>query len=308
MIERFQGEANRGRLLEAVMLQEIVQHKPDLAQAVIEYSKLETFAPGEPFIQEGDSSDDIFFIIAGEARVVIKGHRRDTRGPGTMVGEMAAISPQPRSATLDPITQVVALRMTAGNLLDLGEKFPSIWKPIARMLSKRLYNRNADLLPPNTQPNVFVASSTEALPIAFEIQNQLQRDALVTPWPQGVFIGGEFALESLELAVDRSDFAIAVAHGDDIVETRGNRLVTLRDNVVFELGLFMGRLGRHRTLVVLPTKETIKLPSDLSGLTCISYVPAANKAELPARIGPACNQIRDLIQQYRTRSRSAIQS
>jgi predicted nucleotide-binding protein len=45
--------------------------------------------------------------------------------------------------------------------------------------------------------------------------------------------------------VDASDFAIAIAQPDDVTKTRGKRKNTPRDNVIFELGFFMGRLGEN---------------------------------------------------------------
>ncbi|MEX3901302.1 MULTISPECIES: TIR domain-containing protein [Paraburkholderia] len=37
-----------------------------------------------------------------------------------------------------------------------------------------------------------------------------------------------------------------------------------RDNVVFELGLSMGRLGRKRGILMEPRGEGVKLPSDMA--------------------------------------------
>ena len=49
-------------------------------------------------------------------------------------------------------------------------------------------------------------------------------------------------MESLERELDQSDFAIAIAQPDDLTESRGEAKPTPRDNVIFELGFFMGRL------------------------------------------------------------------
>jgi len=46
---------------------------------------------------------------------------------------------------------------------------------------------------------------------------------------------------------------------DDVIETRGTRHATLRDNVLFELGLFMGKLTRYRAILVHPRVTDLKL-------------------------------------------------
>jgi CRP/FNR family transcriptional regulator, cyclic AMP receptor protein len=93
---------------------------------------------------------------------------------------------------------------------------------------------------------------------------------------------------------------VAIAQADDIVNTRGSAKPTIRDNVVFELGLFMGRLSRHRTILLHPSTPGLKLPSDLHGLNMASY--ASGKPEdLTARISTACNDIRKIIRQLGVR-------
>jgi predicted nucleotide-binding protein len=100
-------------------------------------------------------------------------------------------------------------------------------------------------------------------------------------------------LEALEKVVGESDFAVAIAQPDDMIDTRGSRYPTLRDNVLFELGLFMGKLTRYRTILLHPRVAGLKLPSDLRGLTLLAYDHGPPK-DLPALLGPACNEIRKI--------------
>jgi predicted nucleotide-binding protein len=98
----------------------------------------------------------------------------------------------------------------------------------------------------------------------------------------------------LESAVDDSDFAIAIAHADDQTTWRDQKWPVPRDNVIFELGLFMGRLGRQRAILMEPRGDGVKLPSDLTGITTIPYRFEKGKDE-EARIAPACSALRKHI-------------
>jgi CRP/FNR family cyclic AMP-dependent transcriptional regulator len=46
-----------------------------------------------------------------------------------------------------------------------------------------------------------------------------------------------------------------------------------RDNVLFELGMFIGKLGRKKAFVVHPGKRGVSLPSDLARITTAPYDP-----------------------------------
>ncbi len=191
--------------------------------------------------------------------------------------------------------------MSSAKFRALGDVYCQIWLPIARELSRRLYERNKLIPRPNEYPKLFIISSTEALDVARAIQAQLEHDVFSTVWNEGVFFAGGYSLEALEKAVGESDFAVAIAQADDIVETRGDRQPTLRDNVLFELGLFMGKLTRYRTILVLPRASGLKLPSDLQGLTLASYVPG-KADELVSRLGPACTEIRKIVRNLGVRT------
>ena len=104
-------------------------------------------------------------------------------------------------------------------------------------------------------------------------------------------------MESLEREVESSDFAIAIAAPDDVLETRNLRWTVARDNVTFELGLFMGRLGRKRTILLESRGEHVHLPSDLLGLTTLTYV-WRDGIGASSSFTPTCNRIRDHVQSF----------
>lgn len=88
------------------------------------------------------------------------------------------------------------------------------------------------------------------------------------------------------------DFGIFVFTPSDELHTRGQVKRVARDNVVFELGLFIGKLTRRRPFVVHP-RDVLTLPSDLAGITTASYDPS--QSNLAAALGPACQQVRTAI-------------
>jgi predicted nucleotide-binding protein len=68
----------------------------------------------------------------------------------------------------------------------------------------------------------------------------------VLVWNKGVFDFSAHYLESLEEVLEQADFAAVVLTADDQTEVRKQSVKLPRDNVNFELGLFIGGLGRER--------------------------------------------------------------
>jgi predicted nucleotide-binding protein len=149
---------------------------------------------------------------------------------------------------------------------------------------------------------VFVGSSTEGLPVAKAIQKALDSVADVNLWSQGVFELSYSYLESLIKALETSDFAVLVLTPDDLMQSRDHEAAAPRDNVVFELGLFMGRLGRDRCFFVFDKTKNLKLPTDLLGVSAATYRPH-DSGNIHAAIGPACTSIEERIQALGKRPR-----
>ena len=48
-------------------------------------------------------------------------------------------------------------------------------------------------------------------------------------------------------------------------------MLRARQNVIFELGFFIGKLGRNRVLVLYQEEENFEMPSDYSGVLYTPY-------------------------------------
>lgn len=80
---------------------------------------------------------------------------------------------------------------------------------------------------------------------------------------------GKTLLEKFESYADDVDFAIALFSPDDIGGYRNAKVYKerVRQNVIFELGYFCGRLGRANVSVLMKGNvDTMELPSDINGL------------------------------------------
>jgi predicted nucleotide-binding protein with TIR-like domain len=121
------------------------------------------------------------------------------------------------------------------------------------------------------KPALFVGSSSEGMEFARASREALEDVAEVTLWNEDFFEPGKTFIERLVEAVAQFDFALLILTADDLVHSRAVEAFGPRDNVLFELGLFMGRLGRSRTFVLHQRREDLKMPSDLAGMTTLSF-------------------------------------
>lgn len=285
--------------VEAISEQVIAGGNEELAKELDQRGELIAIPLGERFIAQGEEEHDIFLILAGTCEVVVNGRPIARRGPRTHVGEMASIAPtQVRAADCIASENMVALRLSEADFSEIGTRFPNVYRSIARELAHRLLERNKTVGTYREAIRVFIISSAEALPVARQIQSAFEYDPFtVVVWTDGVFKVSNYPLDDLEAQIQDSDFAIAIAHTDDVTQSRGEDWPAPRDNVVFELGLFLGRLGRNRAILMEPREEGLKLPSDLAGITTISYVYEEGN-DTAAMLAPACNKLRNHINEF----------
>lgn len=300
LIDRFQNDAV---LVEALLAQVIIQGDREVAAALAKAGEVVEFPAGEVLIHESGTDRDMYFLLFGKVGVSVKGKYLYPREKNLTVGEMSAVNPSiTRSATITALEPTVALKVSPETLDQIALVQPRVYKLLAADLASRVLQRNTLIRPPNARPRVFFISSKESLAVAKAIRHGLkysETDSLI--WSdEDMFPPGSYPLEVLEREVDLADFGVAIAHPDDIVRSRRNESAAPRDNVIFELGFFMSRLGRKRTFLLVPQADAdLKLPSDFKGMTPISYPPLTGKAgEVPGRVlGTATYELEQKIQQ-----------
>jgi hypothetical protein len=149
------------------------------------------------------------------------------------------------------------------------------------------------------KPRVFIGSSQESTPIAYAIQENLERFSEVTVWDQGIFEPSTYILDTLTRALNKYDFGIFVFSGEDVVRIRDKEFLATRDNVLFELGLFMGHFGKERTFVMMPLEiKDFRLPTDLLGLNLLTFSSERQDGNLRAALGPACNRVVQILRKF----------
>lgn len=156
-----------------------------------------------------------------------------------------------------------------------------------------------------SRPTIFIGSSSEGKQVADTLHSLLETVADPIVWDQGVFNLSSGTLEALIQITGKTDFAVLVLTGDDIVSIRSETLDAPRDNVIFELGLCMGSLGRDRTFMLSEQSPTLKLPSDLAGITRATYGRRAD-GNLHAALTTAALQIKSQIKSLGPRHPEAI--
>ncbi len=148
----------------------------------------------------------------------------------------------------------------------------------------------------NRRPAVFIGSSVEGLRVAEALQVLLDRECEVTIWSQGVFGPGIGTFPALMTAAEQTDYAILILTPDVTIAARGAMGSGPRDNVLVELGLFSGRLGTDRVFMVYDRTSTILVPTDMAGITAVTYQPHST-GNFQAALGATATQIRDRIHQ-----------
>ena len=142
------------------------------------------------------------------------------------------------------------------------------------------------------KPRLFIASSVESLPVAEAVNVNLDHEFEVTLWKNGTFKLSSSAIDDLVKKSSVVDFALFIFAPDDIATIRSRSEHVVRDNVIFEMGLFVGAIGKSRSFILKPRDIEMHLPTDLLGVTPADYDASRSDGDLVSATNRACSLIK----------------
>ena len=102
----------------------------------------QAFAAGQTVFSVGDPGDVMYVVSSGEAEVMIDGRAVETVGKGGILGEMALIDGQPRSATVIAKTDCSLMSVDGRRFERLVSHHPRFAIQMMQVLTQRLRNQN----------------------------------------------------------------------------------------------------------------------------------------------------------------------
>lgn len=142
------------------------------------------------------------------------------------------------------------------------------------------------------KPKIFIGSSTLGIEIAEKVKNHLSIIGGCYVWNEpNVWEPNRSTFENLLRMVSFFDFGVFVATADDLTLTNNKIVIEPRDNVILEMALFCGAMGRDKSFLLV--EKDIKLPSDFHGI----YMPRFNKDD-ESTIESACSEYANRIKEH----------
>jgi CRP-like cAMP-binding protein len=158
-VSRYARRAWKNRVVidsQIPFLRQLTKSDADALLARVRHRK---FAPGTELIRAGSAGDEAILVLKGRVRVVAYGaDRREVvialRGPGELIGEMAALGAGRRTATAVAVDEVDGGFLGASDLLDFLREYPDAGLVMIRMLVRRLAEVTQDVVDLATQDSV----------------------------------------------------------------------------------------------------------------------------------------------------------
>ena len=132
---------------------------PEDADALVKLTRPRKVARSEPILRAGAAGDEVVLVLSGRVKLVAYGadHREVVlaiRGPGELIGDMAALGGQRRSASAIAVDDVEAGFLHGDELRTFLRDHPDAALVLIRMLVRRLSEATRDVVDMATRDSV----------------------------------------------------------------------------------------------------------------------------------------------------------
>lgn len=129
------------------------------AAALLSHMRRRHVPRGQPLLHAGAAGDEVVIVLEGRVKLIAYGaDRREVvlglRGPGELIGEMAALGGQRRTASAVAVDDVEAAHLSAEALRSFLGTHPGVALILIRMLVHRLSEADRDRIDLATQDSV----------------------------------------------------------------------------------------------------------------------------------------------------------
>jgi CRP-like cAMP-binding protein len=120
----------------------VTNNEPNFLGLFAREGDVVTLKSGEKLFQRGDIAKHGYVLLEGELRIGEGNATLEQVSPGAMVGEMALVDHEPRSATVTALTDCKLARFDEKRFLFLVQQTPSFALNVIRLISHRLRRMN----------------------------------------------------------------------------------------------------------------------------------------------------------------------
>lgn len=176
-----------------------------------------SFAAGKEIFKQGDPGDGVYLVREGLVEISVKGGQTGRyifteAGPGDLLGEMAVIEDQPRSASAVARKDTIVYFLPRADVLKLVEDSPAVALVLLKEISHRLRTFNQQYLREVLQAERLAVVGRFARSIVHDLKNPLNIIGLTAEMAalgQSTPETRDKALKNIRLQVDRINDLVA---------------------------------------------------------------------------------------------------
>jgi len=142
-VQRYHPPAERGQLTRDELVEELQQVDilspltPHAREDIAAAARMHSYSKGETMIRRGAEGDSMFIVHDGSVAIRVDDHEVARLGPGSVVGEMALLTGETRTADVVAVTDVVAAEINKDALWPILHEHPELADAISAKVAMR---------------------------------------------------------------------------------------------------------------------------------------------------------------------------